>query len=158
MAGLSADIKDHAGIRRVALRGAIDDYVEVEKFVRTVQAPAITFDFEKIDAINSNGIKAWVNIIKGLPGAKITYENCPTFFVDAINMIPVMAKGVRIQSFYLPYACRSCDIEKPILVTQEQFKAKDFLTSLNKLYPCTSCERHLEFQDDESVYFDFVAA
>jgi hypothetical protein len=71
-------------------------------------------------------------------------------------MVPGLAKGVTIASFYLPFSCRSCDSEQPKLVTREQAKTPGFLESLNTLYPCETCDRKVEFQDDLEVFFNFL--
>lgn len=156
MATLAGDVKDVGGVRRVALKGSIDEHVDFERLAKAITAPVVALDFDKVDAINSVGIRSWINFIKLISSSKITYERCPTFLVDAISMVPGLAKGVTIASFYLPFSCRSCDSDQPKLVTREQAKASGFLESMNTLFPCQTCDRKVEFQDDLEVFFSFL--
>jgi hypothetical protein len=154
MAILTFEYKDAAGARHIALSGAIDDRAGLDRIAQ-LAAPVMVFDFEKVESINSFGIKGWVQLVRQLSGSKLTYERCPVVVIESINIVSTFAKGVRIASFYLPLSCRSCDIETPKLVTREAV-SEDFIANINSQFTCGSCERKLEFQDDESVYFEFL--
>jgi hypothetical protein len=156
MATLTGDVQDQGGVRRVTLRGSIDEHVDFERLAKAIAAPVVALDFDKVESINSVGIRSWINFIKQLSSSKITYERCPAFFLDSISMVPGLAKGVTIASFYLPFSCRSCDSDQPKLVTREQAKAPGFTESLNTLFPCQTCDRKVEFQDDLEVFFNFL--
>jgi hypothetical protein len=155
MAILTFEYKDEAGARRFALSGAIDDRAGLDK-IALLAAPVMVFDFDKVESVNSFGIKGWVQLIRQLSGSKLIYERCPVVVIESINIVSTFAKGVHIASFYLPLSCRSCDIETPKLITREKASADGFIANLNSRFTCGSCERKLEFQDDESVYFEFL--
>ncbi|MBT4762636.1 MAG: hypothetical protein HOO06_13130 [Bdellovibrionaceae bacterium] len=77
----------------------------------------ITFDLEKVETINSCGIREWIKWIKSSPEAsKIVYKNCPKVIVDQVNMVAgFLPNNGSIESFYVPYYSEESGDEKMIL-------------------------------------------
>tara|TARA_Y100000031_G_scaffold145331_1_gene177807 strand:+ start:584 stop:1060 length:477 start_codon:yes stop_codon:yes gene_type:complete len=75
------------------------------------------FDLEKVSAINSCGIREWVNWLKtGESAQEIVYKNCPKIIVDQINMVAgFLPNNGKVESFYVPYYCDETGAEKMIL-------------------------------------------
>ena len=155
MSALVFDIKNHEGYLEIVLSGVVNEHVNYT-MANQLKYPRMVFDFEHVRAINSHGIRNWVNFIRKFSGSKIIYERCPAVIIDAINMVQQMQHGVEVNSFYMPFVCRVCNKEDKKLVTRVEAKVTGFIDSLNEMYSCITCGRYLEFQDDESVYFEFL--
>jgi hypothetical protein len=136
------------------LKGAIDERADFS--IITPATQNVILDFDGITSINSYGVKKWVLLLNSLKDKNIIYENCPTVLVEQINVIKHLNAGIKLLSFYLPFGCDSCDVEVDKLVTMEDVKEEGFMDSLDELYDCERCRSHLEFLDDEDIYFSFL--
>jgi hypothetical protein len=118
-------------------------------------AAKILVDFEKVQTINSCGIREWVKWTKTNPTAKFTYRNCPKVIVDQINMVDgfLPANGT-VESFYVPYYNDDSGSEKSVLFT----KGKEFAPGKINLPSDVKDDKGqaLEIDVIESKYFKFV--
>lgn len=96
--------------------GVIDENTDLSKSELGL-AKEIILNLKEISAINSYGIRSWIIWIRTAPeNCRIIYKSCPKIIVDQINMvIGFLPKNGNVESFYVPYYCESCDIEKKIL-------------------------------------------
>ena len=103
----------------IALKGNID---EDASFAGSEigAVSQITLDLQEVKAINSCGIREWINWIRTAnEGAQITFKNCPKIIVDQINMVAgFLPEKAKVQSFYVPYYCESSGNEKMVLFTE----------------------------------------
>lgn len=139
---LSGQIDENAGYSCVKLDG-IDE---------------ISFDFEKVNLINSTGLQKWISFVEKIsPRIAIKFEKCPLRIVNQINLFPgfLANRKVEIESFFAPYYCVHCDSSKNVLlVTKSHFSNK-----LNPVAPeisCPSCNKRMEFDGIEKKYFLFL--
>lgn len=96
-------VKDDAKNYGVSLRGVFDDEAEFPSLQVPADA-ALHFDLEGFRAINSVGIKLFMEWVHGLAVESMDFARCPKVFVDQLNMVPGFLPGrAKISSFYVPY-------------------------------------------------------
>jgi hypothetical protein len=107
------------------LSGVLNEYADFTPLLQ--EAEPLRLNIRKVSRLNSIGIR---NLLKFLSewGAKaFTYEECPSEFVDQINMIPAMlgtkAHG-QVVSLFVPYECGNCDNEEEILADISEYKGQ----------------------------------
>lgn len=75
-----------------------------------------TLDLSHFKAINSMGIRSFVEWMRNFEGIPVTVAYSPKFFVDQINMIVgLLPAQARIESFYVPYYSETADEEQSVL-------------------------------------------
>lgn len=136
----------------ISLEGSIDEDSNFEELLQLGQKE-YHFNFDKITMINSCGIRTWISFIEKLPDdAKIVYSNCPQIVIEQMNMVHgFIRKGATIESFYAPYFCEECDLEKKVLLKVDQVQGTNAPTVM-----CDQCEKEMEFDDIEEQYFNFL--
>jgi len=134
----------------VNLIGIIDEDAKFDEISQ--QSGALTMNFKEITAINSCGVRNWVNFMKTLAAREIHYSNCPPVVVKQMNMIPSFVAHAKIDSVFVPYVCDNCDHEKMELVSANQFG------SVQEVITCEKCgEAELELDGHPQQYFAFEA-
>lgn len=124
MGQFNVDKKSDGGAAVLSFKGHID---EDASFAGLEFGPEnqIIFDLQEVSAINSCGIREWINWIRTAPsGSQIIYKNCPKVIVDQINMVAgFLPDNAKVESFYVPYYCESSGNEKMVLFTEgKEFK------------------------------------
>ena len=113
------------------------------------------FDFLGVEAINSLGIRTWINFLRSFEeGRSLLFEECTPDVVNQINMIPRFLGGAAVTSFHARYYCPDCDYEQ-----QQRFDVSqgyDAIVESSQNLQCDSCKVPLELEGDEDVYFDFL--
>lgn len=137
---------------KVELSGAINEDAEFKE-LEGIDKPTLSFDFDKIDMINSCGIREWIRFIEKVPAAtQIIYRNCPQIIIEQMNMVHgFFKKGSQIESFYAPYFCEACNKENKVHVLSTQV--------VNKKAPkvnCGTCGEPMEFDAIEAQYLGFL--
>src|SRR5690606_17936891 len=68
--------------------------------------------------LNSIGIRNLLKFISAWSPKTFIFEECPSVFIDQVNMIPALT-GVKgqgsIETFYVPYECEDCGREEDFL-------------------------------------------
>lgn len=137
----------------VELIGAIDEDSDFKELLGLAQKH-ISFNFDKVNMINSCGIREWIKFIEQIPAAStISYNNCPQIIIEQINMVHgFFRKGASINSFYAPYFCEKCGKESKVRLEASQVK--------NRKAPkvdCPNCgEEDMDFDAIEAQYFSFL--
>lgn len=137
----------------VELIGAIDEDSDFKELLGLAQKH-ISFNFDKVNMINSCGIREWIKFIEQIPAAStISYNNCPQIIIEQINMVHgFFRKGASINSFYAPYFCEKCGKESKVRLEAPQVK--------NRKAPkvdCPNCgEEDMDFDAIEAQYFSFL--
>ncbi len=100
----------------LALIGTIDEDVEFP-VVEGGKFQTITLDLKGVKAINSVGIREWLNWIRPLAEtAQFILENCPKAMVFQFNMVEgFLPPQSRVASFYVPFYSESADQEENVL-------------------------------------------
>jgi anti-anti-sigma regulatory factor len=136
---------------KVTFQGTIDEDADFEK-LKSLSLEEYIFDFEKVDLINSCGIREWISFLESLDSSvKTKYRKCPQIIVEQMNMVKGFIKdGGEIESFYAPYFCEEEDREIKVLLTATQ-------VSGGKAPNVKDENGHtLEFDDIEEQYFQFL--
>lgn len=100
----------------LAFQGTIDEDVEFPVVAAGVH-PTITLDLKGVKAINSVGIREWLNWIRPLAeSSKFILENCPKAMVFQFNMVEgFLPPKSSVSSFYVPFYSESADQEENVL-------------------------------------------
>lgn len=137
----------------VQFSGSIDEDANFDK-IQNLNQKIYEFDFDKLQLINSCGIREWISYVEGIPAeAKLIYKNCPQIIIEQMNMVHgFVKKGAEIESFYAPYYCESCDNESKIHLKTSQV--------VDKKAPVVACPKcgasPMEFDAIEEQYFNFL--
>ena len=140
----------------MALKGSID---EDANFAGSEfgSASQITLDLQEVKAINSCGIREWINWIRTADAnAQITFKNCPKVIVDQINMVAgFLPEKAKVESFYVPYYCESSGNEKMVLFSEgKEFKGGE-VNAPEEIKDDDSGE-FMEMDVIEAKYFKFL--
>lgn len=140
------------GDAKIEFSGKIDEDVDFSKIIGLDQKNYV-FDFEKVEMINSCGIREWITYIEKLPkDAKLDYLNCPQIIIEQINLVHgFVREGAKINSFFAPYYCENCDEEEKLLL--ESSKVNN--TKAPEMQ-CSKCNKVMEFDAIEKQYFNFL--
>jgi anti-anti-sigma regulatory factor len=140
----------------VKLSGVIDEDNELGTLADKLGGGTAVIDVSEIERINSCGVRDWVNWLgkaeKG--GAKVVLVECSPAIVAQINLVNNFTGQGVVKSFYAPYFCPNCDLEKVLLVEtrdmagQHPFKAPSCR--------CDECDGPMDFDDMEESYFAFM--
>lgn len=136
----------------VELIGAIDEDSDFKE-LQGLEQNNIVFDFDKVNMINSCGIREWIKFLEVIPEkTNIIYRNCPQIIIEQINMVHgFFRKGASIESFYAPYYCEKCGKENKMHLKSDQVK--------NRKAPkleCPKCGDEMDFDAIEAQYFSFL--
>jgi hypothetical protein len=112
----------------------------------------VTFDLEKIERFNSEGIRRWVNFIRGLDKVKeLVLDKCSVPVVAQLNLIRGLKGKVWVHSFYIPYVCVESGEEELHLLYAEDIKDPS-----NPPMPKSAEGKTLELDDLPERYFSFL--
>jgi anti-anti-sigma regulatory factor len=137
----------------VRLRGSIDEDTEFEGLMKL--AAPLVFNFKDLIAINSCGIRSWVNLLKDLGNIEIYYEECTPVVVRQMNMVPSFVGNAKVLSVYVPYVCDDCEAEKLVLVPSDKFAGGK--VSVQDSFPCETCKKGtLELDGHPQQFFAFA--
>ena len=78
----------------------------------------VVMDLNGVKAINSVGIRTWLQWFSSFGDCNFVFENCPKSVVMQMNMVEgFLPPSSTVKSFYVPYYCESCDEEIDQLFT-----------------------------------------
>ena len=149
---------------RMMFEGTIDEDV-VFPPVDAGRFKKIVLDLKSIKAINSVGIREWLNWIRPLAEkADFVLENCPKAMVFQFNMVEgFLPPKSTVASFFVPFYCEKCDKEDSILFNvgkEVKANAGQLTFAFDKTTICqdkanaASCE--MEMDVTEAKYFQFL--
>lgn len=134
------------------LKGVIDEDTNFDALIQ--ESGDMILNLSGITAINSLGIRAWVNFIKELSGRQLVYEECPPVIVRQMNMIPSFVGSAEVSSVYVPFVCDQCDEEKLVLISESALQQKE--VTLPKALLCENCKKgEMELDGHPKQYFAF---
>ncbi len=138
----------------VNLAGIMDEDMDLQK-LESIKEGIIVFDFEKVQSINSCGIRDWISFVSPKSEtAKISYRHCPKVIIEQMNMVKgFLPEGTQIESFYAPFFCESCDHEENILLRPDQIVERKAPGDVK----CSNCgESGMDFDALPQQYFHFL--
>src|SRR4051794_8250490 len=98
------------------LDGVLNEYADFGKLAK--KAEPLRLNIRKVSRLNSIGIRNLLKFLSEWGPKAFTYEDCPSEFIDQINMIPALLgtqRQCKVVSMFVPYECNSCDHEEEIL-------------------------------------------
>lgn len=147
------EMANQNGKKVVRLKGIIDEDTDFEP-IKKFGLP-LAFNFKEVTAINSIGIRTWVNFVKELGTSGISYEECPPLIVRQMNMVPSFVGGAQVASVYAPYVCEECDKEKLVAVTADKFGGGN--PQIPESFKCEFCGKgDMELDGHPQQYFAFA--
>ncbi len=115
----------------------------------------VDFNLSQVSRINSCGVREWIRFMNRLQGKEVRFQECSVSMVDQMNMISNFRGAARIDSFFAPFICPTCQREQEVLLRTDQVKTQKTL-----VIPSVTCEvdgTELQFDDLEDVYFSFLS-
>lgn len=143
---------------RLAFSGTIDEDVEFPT-VEAGKYKTITLDLTSIKAINSVGIREWLNWIRPLAEkSDFVLENAPKAMVFQFNMVEgFLPPKARVASFFVPFYSESADKEANILFTVgKEVTASGGAVAINYDPKANGFEDDMEMDVTEAKYFQFL--
>lgn len=138
----------------VRLIGAVTENVKFEHLIGEVPNQVVV-NCREVPMINSEGIKAWIRYFTGLykQGVDLHFTECTTSIVEQINAIINFIPGGKVDSVFVPFACKHCKSELVALLNTSDIKRLNCLIPPQK---CTKCGGEAIFDDIEDEYFMFI--
>src|SRR6476659_7819470 len=152
-----ASVQHRGDVSYVKLGGVIDEDNELGDLVDKIPAGTAVIDLGEIERINSCGVRDWVNWLSKLEynGTRSVLVECSPAIVAQINLVNNFTGNGVVKSFYAPYFCPNCDLEKVLLVeTRDMAGITPFKAPSCR---CDECDGPMDFDDIEESYFAFLA-
>ena len=108
-------VQQNSGKTQIDIIGSIDE--NFNQYTKDIpKSGEIDFSLQALKSINSTGIREWIKLMHSIPGAQISFSNCPKIFIDQVNMVSGFVPGSsRFVSFYVPYYNEDLDKEALVL-------------------------------------------
>lgn len=150
-----ASIQRKDEVAYLKLSGVIDEDNELFDLLDQLGGGTVVIDLCDIERINSCGVRDWVNWLTqlGRKGTDVILVECSPAVVAHINLVDGFIAESAIHSFYAPYFCPICEIEKVLLLELDEMKAMEAPTPPS--CRCDECHGVMEFDEDDA-YFAFV--
>lgn len=152
------DRKNDGGKVVLTLNGQIDEDASFSGAILD-GIDQLVLDLEKIDAINSCGIREWIKWIQSAPSqCKIEFRNCPKVIIDQINMVKgFLPENAIVESFYVPFYSEETGKEKMILFRRGLDFNEQGVTADEEI-TCEESGETLEMDILPTKYFKFLIA
>src|SRR5687767_4034373 len=95
--------------KKASLGGYLDENADLSALKGTTGE--LEINWKSLERVNSCGVREWVNLLKELSSASITYEECTLSIVRQLNAVPAFKGPAKVKNFYAPYFCKDCDEE-----------------------------------------------
>ena len=139
----------------INLRGDINENCgeELQDLLGKIEVPAVSFDTERVELVNSLGIKIWIQFMQSLAkkDTKITFKNCSAAFVDSCNISPKFAPPNSIKSLFILCGC-DCGAEEYYLIEEKQFASENPVHDVT----CKQCGKVVKAAVDPDEYLQCV--
>ncbi len=137
------------------LAGVLNEHTNLSEVI--ARDGEIHLYMKGIDSINSVGTQHWMRHFTRIDGlAKMVLHEVSISFMSAISMIPTLIQPRfemnSIKSFYIPYACCSCNLEQHLLSNFEELDVEDE-EYYAPLKHCERCGNHASITEDSSEFF-----
>src|SRR5688572_17874787 len=152
-----ANVSQREDVTWVKLAGVIDEDNDLGSLAEKIGQGTAVIDVSEIERINSCGVRDWVNWLGRTEknGASVVLVECSPAIVAQINLVNNFTGQGVVKSFYAPYFCPNCDIEKALLVeTADVSGVRPFQAPSCR---CDECDGPMDFDDMEDSYFAFLA-
>ena len=142
----------------VKLSGIIDEDNSLGSLVEQIPAGTAVINVGEIERINSCGVRDWVNWLGKIEksNASVVLVECSPSIVAQINLVHNFTGSGAVKSFFAPYFCPACDLEKVLLIEAVEMSAQG--TPSAPTCRCDECDGVMDFDDMEESYFAFVSS
>ena len=142
----------------VKLSGVIDEDNNLGSLVDQIPAGTAVINVGEIERINSCGVRDWVNWLGKIEknNASVVLVECSPAIVAQINLVHNFTGGGAVKSFFAPYFCPACDLEKVLLIETAEMSGQASPTA--PTCRCDECDGVMDFDDMEESYFAFVSS
>jgi len=151
----SWQVSFEGGKQIVSLSGVLRGDSDVEP-LRSLKGDVV-FRMREFRRVGSDSVQRWIDLVRSVPGAHITLEECPIAFIHQANLIPNLLDRQSVRSLFAPYACDRCglDEEKLLEVARDLDGGKALKPPAQK---CSGCGGPLTFDDLPDQYFSFLGS
>ncbi len=138
--------------RRVTMVGRIDEGCALGGIVERVPAGEVVLDTAGVVFVNSIGMREWMRLLRALrERGQVVLDRVADVLITQMNLIPDLAKDVRITSFHAQYVCPACGGEHAPLV--DAVAHAHVLRQLQApRLPCPECGGQMELGDFSERY------
>lgn len=165
MSKCNINISELRGSLLLQISGAIDeDFAKPDLPQKTFSK--VIFDLDKVDFINSLGIRNWVQWIREVEGTykdtQFFFQNCPVCIVNQLNMLKgFLPSQSKVTSLYVPFFCEECESsEEPLLVLGGDIRVSGSSENFSITLPEVKCncgaENPMEVDIPPRKYFRFI--
>ncbi len=139
------------------LSGILDEYADFSALI-PVSEP-LKLNLKGIKQLNSIGIRNMLEFLKKTGSMRIEYYECPSEYVDQINMIPALLgfgeqKG-EVKSLFIPFECQKCDHAEDTLKLIDEVMAELGSDGTSIAAKCPKCGGEMIVYND--FYFSFLS-
>jgi eukaryotic-like serine/threonine-protein kinase len=141
------------------LSGVIDEHARLSEVMARAEQKSrrLVLDLGEITFINSLGVRDWIRFLALAAHSDVRLElvRVSEPLVQQFNMIVATRAGAHVRSFFAPFACDACGLERSVCIEVEPN-----LSALRALEPprvdCPTCEAPMAFNDFPERYFSFL--
>ncbi len=114
-------------------------------------------DIGKVQSMDQDGIHSWLEIIHTMdPEKRVSISNCPSHFIDKVNLIPQLLDNLQLTSLYLPVNCTSCKGQFEILFEDFELLSSEEASEFISKEECSKCnEKNLKPIVDLKIFLGF---
>lgn len=141
----------------LSVSGLLDETAELPAFPQTIPGKLIV-DLAGVVMINSLGCRIWVNWIRTVKAnGGVFLVKCSPPVVHQINiLVGFLPDNVKVNSFYVPYACQDCNEESFILLEEGTGFNGNGVVGLKEVMTCPHCKGEMTLDVIEARYFKFL--
>jgi anti-anti-sigma regulatory factor len=139
-------------------RGSIDETFEGKKLSATIRAQTLVLDLGSVTKVSSFGLREWSDFMRGVEKSakQILLVECTPKVVDQLNMVANFAGKGLVYSFYAPYRCDYCDIDRQVLFQVD--RDREPIKSMRPPeQPCETCGNPEYLDEDPATFFSYLA-
>jgi CheY-like chemotaxis protein len=138
----------------VTLAGLIGGPTELAP-LKTLTGP-IDYRLRDLERPSATGVQHWMEFVRSVNGTqRLRLLECPVWFVQHAGRIPNLLEGQELHSFYAPFVCTGCGMERDRLLELE----RDLEGGKRRTPPplaCDACSAALELAEPAEAYFAFL--
>jgi hypothetical protein len=147
---MSWRVEERFGTTTVTFVGNMDESVRFDPLQKQLQG-RVLFHLEKVDRINSCGVREWVNLVRDLPKVTdLVFTHCSGAVVSQLTMVSNFIGKGRVESVFAPFCCEKCGASAEKLVPITSVAGGHTPT-----HPC-DCGDTMAFDDMYDRYFGFL--
>src|SRR5690606_37822072 len=138
----------------VHLAGVVEEGTKFGSIDEVVHGGDLYVYCRDVTRISSAGLREWIRFFSELKnrGERLTFHECSPVVVDQLNLFPNFLSGGKIESLYVPFACKDCGHSDSFLFSLTELKSQRFKLNDQK---CSKCSGVSEFDDIREKYFGF---